>query len=113
MAKAAPWLKDLRSTVRRTYGQGWVLEEQSGNFKVQKIEGPRRDAQGKAAKRPTICTNIAFAPSSCTALQVLIGELIEKMADLNLGLYAAYELTSKAPEKGAGGSVNWQEVAKR
>ena len=113
MAKAAPWLKDLRSTVRRTYGQGWVLEEQSGNFKVQKIEGPRRDAQGKAAKRPTICTNIAFAPSSGTALQALIGELIEKMADLNLGLYAAYELTSKAPQKGAGGSVNWQEVAKR
>ncbi len=99
--------------MRHTYGQGWVLEEQSGNFKVQKIEGPQRDAQGKAAKRPTICTNIAFAPSSGTALQVLIGELLAKMADFNLALYAAFELTSKAPEKGAGGSVNWQEVAKR
>ena len=72
MAKAAPWLKDLRSTVRRTYGQGWVLEEQSGNFKVQKIEGPQSDAQGKAAKRPTICTNIAFAPSSGTGRKLVL-----------------------------------------
>ena len=76
MAKAAPSLKDLRSTVRRTYGQVWVLEKQSGNFKVQKIKGPRSDAQGKAATRPTIYTKIAFAPSSGTALQVLIGEMI-------------------------------------
>ncbi len=26
MAKAAPWLKDLRSVVRRSNGPGWVLE---------------------------------------------------------------------------------------
>ena len=75
--------------------------------------GHEGKARGVCIPPGTICTNIAFAPSSGTALQVLIGELIEKMADLNLGLYAAYELTSKAPQKGAGGSVNWQEVVKR
>ena len=28
MAKAAQWLKDLRSVVRRSNGPGWVLEDQ-------------------------------------------------------------------------------------
>ena len=27
MAKAAQWLKDLRSVVRRNNGPGWVLED--------------------------------------------------------------------------------------
>ena len=34
MAKAAPWLKDLRSVVRRSNGPGWVLEDQYGRFKI-------------------------------------------------------------------------------
>ena len=38
MAKAAQWLKDLRFVVRRSNGPGWVLEDQYGRFKIQKIE---------------------------------------------------------------------------
>ena len=38
MVKTAPWLKDLRGTIKRTYGPGWVLEERSGCFKIQRRE---------------------------------------------------------------------------
>ena len=39
MVKTAAWLKELRGTIKRTYGPGWVLEERSSCFTIQ-----RRDA---------------------------------------------------------------------
>ena len=76
MVKTAPWLKDLRGTIKRTYGPGWVLEERSGYFKIQ-----RRDSgNARDGKRPTITTSIAYAPSSSTEWLVLIGELKRRMA---------------------------------
>ena len=94
MVKTAPWLKDLRGTIKRTYGPGWVLEERSGCFKIQRREA----GNAREGKRPTITTKIRFAPSSSTEVLVLIGELKRKMADLGLGLYAAHSLISGAAE---------------
>ena len=94
MVKTGPWLKDLRGTIKRTYGPGWVLEERSGCFKIQRREA----GNAREGKRPTITTKIRFAPSSSTEVLVLIGELKRKMADLGLGLYAAHSLIS-GPQK--------------
>ena len=87
MAKAAPWLKDLRSVVRRSNGPGWVLEEQYGRFKIQKIEGTRR-----SARQPSISKRFPFAPSSCDAITELVKKLWEAMADQHIGLSDAYQL---------------------
>ena len=100
MVKTAPWLKDLRGTIKRTYGPGWVLEERSGCFKIQR----RESGNAREGKRPTITTSIAFAPSSSTEVLVLIGDLKRKMADLGIGLCASHELIS-------GGQRTWPLVA--
>ena len=56
MVKTAAWLKDLRGTIKRTYGPGWVLEERSSCFTIQ-----RRDAgNAREGKRPTITTKDSF-----------------------------------------------------
>ena len=81
MVKTAAWLKDLRGTIKRTYGPGWVLEERSSCFKIQRREA----GNAREGKRPTITTKIRFAASSSTEVLVLIGELKRKMADLGLG----------------------------
>ena len=109
MVKTAPWLKDLRGTIKRTYGPGWVLEERSGCFKIQRREA----GNAREGKRPTITTKIRFAPSSSTEVLVLISELKRKMADLGLGLYAAHSLISGAAEDESSGGTNWPEVVKR
>ena len=70
MAKAAPWLKELRSLVRREHGAGWVLEGDKDRFKIQKIDGPR-----KGARRPTVRTQIPFTPSSVTEIVNLINSI--------------------------------------
>ena len=107
MAKAAPWLKDLRSVVRRSNGPGWVLEDQYGRFKIQKIEGTRR-----SARRPSISTSLTFAPSSSDAVTALVKKLRETMAEQNIGLRDAYELISDSPEL-TGEATNWNAVAER
>ncbi len=107
MAKAAPWLKDLRSVIRRSHCPGWVLEDQYGRFKIQKIEGTRR-----SARRPSISTPLPFAPSSSDAFTALVKKLRETMADQNIGLKDAYELISDSPEL-AGEATNWNVVAER
>ena len=109
MVKTAPWLKDLRGTIRRTYGPGWVLEERIGCFKIQL----REKGNAREGKRPTITTKIRFAPSSSTEVLVLIGELKRKMADLGLGLYAAHSLISIAADDEHSGCTNWSEVVRR
>ena len=107
MAKAAQWLKDLRSVVRRSNGPGWVLEDQYGRFKIQKIEGTRR-----SARRPSISTSLPFTPSSCDAVTALVRKLRETMAEQNIGLADAYQLISDSPEL-TGESTNWKEVSER
>ena len=107
MAKAAQWLKDLRSVVRRSNGPGWVLEDQYGRFKIQKIEGTRR-----SARRPSISTPLPFAPSSCDAVTALVKKLRETMADQNIGLKDAYQLISDSP-KLTGEATNWTVVSER
>ena len=107
MAKAAPWLKDLRSVSRRSNGPGWVLEEQHGRFKIQKIEGTRR-----SARRPSISTPFPFAPSSSDSITTLVKKLRETMADQNIGLADAYQLIADSPEL-TGEAINWKVVAER
>ena len=80
MAKSAPWLKDLRFVIRSS-NVGWVLEDQYGRFKIQKIERTRR-----SARRPSISTPLPFAPSSSDAVTALVKKLRETMADQNIGL---------------------------
>jgi len=58
-----------------------VLEEHSGFFKIQR----RQVSNAREGKRPTITTKIRFAPSSSTAVLILIGELKRKLADLGIG----------------------------
>ncbi len=107
MAKAAQWLKDLRSVVRRSNGPDWVLEDQYGRFKIQKIEGTRR-----SARRPSIATSLPFTPSSSDAVTALVRKLREKMAEQNIGLADAYQLISDSPEL-TDESNNWKEVSER
>ena len=109
MVAAAPWLKDLRGTVKRSFGPGWVLEERSGFFKIQR----REVGNAREGKRPTITTKIQFAPSSSADVLGLIAELRRKMGDLGIGLCAAYDLISGSASDSASGRTNWQEVVKR
>ena len=51
MVKTAPWLKDLRGTIQRTYGPGWVLEERSGFFKIQRREAGNAKLTASLTKR--------------------------------------------------------------
>ena len=108
MAKAAPWLKDLRSVIRREHGAGWVLEGDNGKFKIQKIEGPR-----KGARRPTVRTQIPFTVSSVTEIVLLIKAIKSKMDKLNLDLAAAYSLVAKIPKKENSSEINWVTVAEK
>ena len=83
MAKAALWLKDLRSLVRREYGAGWVLEGANDRFKIQKIEGERR-----GAKRPTVRTQIKFSPISSTEIVNLVNTLAENNNLLDFKIFS-------------------------
>ncbi|WP_413683864.1 hypothetical protein [Prochlorococcus sp. MIT 1011] len=47
--------------VKRDYGSGWIIEEQSGKIKIL-----RRMADGR---RPAFITNLSFAPSNSSALK--------------------------------------------
>ena len=105
MAKAALWLKDLRSLVRREHGAGWVLEGANDRFKIQKIEGERR-----GAKRPTVRTQIPFAPSSSTDVLNLINTLSENKKERNIGLGDAYQLLNNAPIDKTSNAVDWEEI---
>ena len=105
MAKAALWLKDLRSLVRREYGAGWVLEGANDRFKIQKIEGERR-----GAKRPTVRTQIKFAPSSSTEIVNLVNTLAENMKERNIGLGDAYKLVNNAPIDKRSNAIDWEDI---
>ena len=94
MAKAAPWLKELRSLVRSEHGAGWVLEGDKDRLKIQKIDGPR-----KGARRPTVRTQIPFRKSSVSQIIVLVNSIKLKMDELNLDLATAYSLVVKTPKK--------------
>ena len=107
MAKAAQWLKDLRAVVKRSNGPGWVLEDQYGRFKIQKIDGARR-----TARRPSVSTTLAFKPSNCDAITALIKKLRETMLEQSIGLTDAYQLISDSPEI-TGEATNWTTVAER
>ena len=107
MAKAAPWLKDLRAVVKRSNGPGWVLEEQYGRFKIQKIDGARR-----TARRPSISTKLAFKPSNCDSVTALVKKLRETMLEQSIGLADAYQLISDSPDV-TGEATNWKTVAER
>ena len=107
MAKAQPWLKDLRSVVRRQHGAGWVLEGENDRFKIQKIEGPR-----KGARRPTVRTQIRFTPSSVSEIINLVDSIKSKMDELNLDLATAYSLAAKNSETKEQGSIKgWEKIA--
>jgi len=108
LAKASPWLKELRSLVRREHGAGWVLEGDKDRFKIQKIDGPR-----KGARRPTVRTQIPFAPSSVTEIVNLIKSIKSKMDELNLDLATAYSLIAETPKSKETGLIDWIEVSKR
>ena len=105
MAKAALWLKDLRSLVRREHGAGWVLEGANDRFKIQKIEGERR-----GAKRPTVRTQIPFAPSSSTEIVNLVNTLSENMRERNIGLGDAFQLLNNAPIDKTSNAIDWEEI---
>jgi len=106
MAKAAPWLKELRSLVRREHGAGWVLEGDKDRFKIQKIDGPR-----KGARRPTVRTQIPFTPSSVTEIVNLINSIKSKMDELNMDLATAYSLIAKSPKAKESGLIDWKKIS--
>ena len=106
MAKAAPWLKELRSLVRSEHGAGWVLEGDKDRLKIQKIDGPR-----KGARRPTVRTQIPFRKSSVSQIIVLVNSIKLKMDELNLDLATAYSLVVKTPKKENSNEIDWLKVA--
>ena len=75
MNSSITWIKDVRSSVKRAYGSGWVIEEQSGKVKIL-----RRMPDGR---RPAFITNLKFAPSSFSALVELFAKGVKNMEELD------------------------------
>ena len=84
-----------------------VLDGANDRFKIQKIEGERR-----GAKRPTVRTQIPFAPSSSTDVFNLINTLSENMKERNIGLGDAYQLLNNAPIEKRSNAIDWDEIKK-
>ena len=110
MAQAQKWLKTLRQAVKGDYGPGWILKEQYDRFKIGRSEV----GNARHGKTQFISTDLPFARGSHRKVLNLIGEMVAKMQDpeLGAGLAEAYELVRGSTEV-TGAAINWEEVRSR
>ena len=106
MKKASPdpWLKDLRRMVKREYGAGWIIEEQSEKIKIL-----RRMPDGR---RPAFITKLPYSYGSQTALLDLINRATSSMQDLGLSFKDAFAVADGSSEQ-TNGKSNWEEIQTR
>ena len=97
------WIKDVRSSVKRAYGSGWVIEEQSGKVKIL-----RRMPDGR---RPAFITNLPFAPSSFSVLVELFAKGVKNMEELDKPFKEAFQLATISKPVSNNGKINWDEIA--
>ena len=103
MNSSITWIKDLRSSVKREYGSGWVIEEQSGKVKIL-----RRMPDGR---RPAFITNLKFAPSSFSALVELFAKGVKNMEELDKPFKEAFQLATISKPTSNHGRIAWDEIA--
>lgn len=108
MAQAQQWLKTLRQGVKGDYGPGWVLKDQYGRFKIGKAEA----GNARHGRTQFISTDLLFTRGSHRKVLNLIGELVDRMDQLNIGMTDAYQLVRNSPEV-TGVDLNWSEVQGR
>ena len=58
--KAGTWISDLRAVVKRDCGQGWKVQEQSGNLRIF--------CTLEDGSRPSVTTDIEWKKSNSTAI---------------------------------------------
>ena len=97
------WIKDVRSSVKRAYGLGWVIEEQSGKVKIL-----RRMPDGR---RPAFITNLPFVPSSFSVLVELFAKGVKNMEELDKPFKEAFQLATISKPVSNNGKINWDEIA--
>lgn len=102
--KPGTWLHDLRRQIKRQYGPGWSVIEQSAKVKLtRRNEG-------------SVMLDIPWAASSTTAILNEIGVIRSRMLERDIGLREAHALGAgvKARVTGRGvvvDSLNWEQVA--
>ena len=102
--KPGTWLHDLRRQIKRQYGPGWSVIEQSSKVKLtRRNEG-------------SVMLDIPWAASSTTAILNEIGVIRSRMLERDIGLREAHALGAgvKALVTGRGvvvDSLNWEQIA--
>ena len=102
--KPGTWLHDLRRQIKRQYGPGWSVIEQSSKVKLtRRNEG-------------SVMLDIPWAASSTTAILNEIGVIRSRMLERDIGLREAHALGAgvKALVTGRGvvaESLNWEQIA--
>ena len=94
MAQTPLWLKTLRQGVKGDYGPGWVLKDQYDRFKIGKAEA----GNARHGRTQFISTDLPFTRGSHRKVLNLIGELVDRMDQLNIGMADAYQLVRCSPE---------------
>ena len=102
--KPGTWLHDLRRQIKRQYGAGWSVIEQSARVKLtRRNEG-------------SVMLDIPWAASSTTAILNEIGVIRSRMLERGIGLREAHSLGAgvEALVTGRGvvvDSLNWDQIA--
>ncbi|CAK6689098.1 hypothetical protein BBFGKLBO_00548 [Synechococcus sp. CBW1107] len=96
-----PWVRDLRSIVKREHGRGWSLSEQSGKVKLT-----RRYPDGV---RSSVVLDLAWASSSATTVLTQIQTIRCRMEEAGQALSeaAAFASDSSPGSSSRARAVDW------
>jgi len=103
--KPGTWVHDLRRQIKRQYGAGWSVIEQSAKVKLTRRSGG------------SVMLDIPWAVSSTTAILNEIGVLAARMLERDIGLREANDLGAGVQARVTGRgvvveSLDWDQVAK-
>jgi len=97
-SKTAPWIKELRSLIRRQHGVGWSIGEQSGKCKLTK-----RYPDGG---RSSVVLSLPWQSSSSTQILNKLQGIRSRMDDSGLSFNDAARLETKA-DLAIGAKIDW------
>ena len=102
--KPGTWLHDLRRQIKRDYGPGWSIIEQSAKVKLSRRKGG------------SVMLDIPWVASSTTAIMNEIGVISSRMQERRIGLREAHDLGTAVQARVTGrgvvvDSLNWEQVA--
>ena len=102
--KPGTWVHDLRRQIKRQYGPGWSVIEQSAKVKLTRRNGG------------SVMLDIVWAARSTTAILNEIGVLAARMLERDIGLREAHALGAAVQARVTGrgvvvDSLNWEQVA--